>query len=196
MLDQLISVNGFYYTNTTYAYNSMLFGDFVGKKFGGTTGDDPDFFTLTVYAHSTLNATGNYRVDTFEFPLADFRFADTTQDYILKSWKYADLNPLVKMAVLDSLEFKLSSSDVGQWGMNTPAFFAVDAFDIQFVESVGKFNPSIKTSVYPFVSVSALEQTQEEGYFFTADIHSLSPGVYQISLRTDLGIVSQTFIKQ
>jgi hypothetical protein len=47
-----------------------------------------------------------------------------------------------------------------------------------------------------FVSVSALEQTQEEGYFFTADIHSLSPGVYQISLRTDLGIVSQTVIKQ
>lgn len=224
MLDQQISVNGFYYTNTTYAYNSMLYGDFVGKKFGGTTGNDPDFFTLTVYAHSTVNATKNYRVDTFEFPLADFRFTDNSQDYILKTWKFADLNPLIKTAVLDSLEFKLNSSDVGQWGMNTPAFFAVDAFDIQFVESVGKINPAIKSKVYPnpakemlqvqcaakptgilvtdvqgklqYVSVSPLEYTQEDGYAFTADIQSLSPGIYQISLRTDLGIVSKTFIKQ
>ena len=224
LLDQQISVNGFYYTNTTYAYNSMLFGDFVGKKFGGSTGKDSDFFILTVLAHSTVNATGNYRVDTFEFPLADFRFADSTQDYILKTWKYADLNPLIKMAVLDSLAFKLSSSDVGQWGMNTPSFFAVDAFDIQFVESVGKINPAINSSVYPnpakdmlqvqcaakptgilvtdvqgkmqFVSVSNLELTQDAGYLFQADISGLSSGVYQILLRTELGTVSQTFIKQ
>ena len=34
------SVNGFYITNNTYAYNSMRDGDFVGKKFGGVSGHD------------------------------------------------------------------------------------------------------------------------------------------------------------
>src|SRR3989344_4649593 len=34
---------GFFVTNSTYAYNSMRDGDAFAKKFGGTTGDDPDW---------------------------------------------------------------------------------------------------------------------------------------------------------
>lgn len=37
-----ITFQGFYVTNTTYAYNSMRDGDMFAKKFGGVTGDDPD----------------------------------------------------------------------------------------------------------------------------------------------------------
>jgi hypothetical protein len=45
-------VKGFFVTNSTYAYNSMRDGDGFGKKFGGTTGMDPDWFKLTIKGYS------------------------------------------------------------------------------------------------------------------------------------------------
>ena len=42
---------GLYVTNATYAYSSMLEGDAFAKKFGGLTGNDPDFFLLTIKAY-------------------------------------------------------------------------------------------------------------------------------------------------
>jgi hypothetical protein len=60
---------------------------------------------------------------TVVFYLADFRFEDSTQDYIVDSWQTVDLSSLGAVRYLD---FKLESSDVGQYGMNTPAYFALD----------------------------------------------------------------------
>jgi hypothetical protein len=39
-----VTVTGAYFTNTTYAALSMLSGDSFAKKFGGASGDDPDWF--------------------------------------------------------------------------------------------------------------------------------------------------------
>lgn len=113
------TVNGFYVTNSTYAYYSMAKGDGFAKKFGGSTGNDPDWFKLTIRKY--LN--GTLALDSLEFYLADFRDADNAKDYIVKDWTWIDLSSLGKV---DSLEFTLSSSDVGSWGMNTPAFFCLD----------------------------------------------------------------------
>jgi len=41
-------VNGLFLTNSTYAYLSMRDGDAFAKRFGGETGDDPDFFKVTI----------------------------------------------------------------------------------------------------------------------------------------------------
>jgi hypothetical protein len=38
-------------------------------------------------------------------------------------WQWFDLSKLGEVA---SVKFTLSSSDVGQWGMNTPAYFCLD----------------------------------------------------------------------
>ena len=61
-----------------------------------------------------------------EFYLADYRFDDNAQDYIVSDWAWVDLTGL---GVVYGLEFALSSSDVGNWGMNTPAYFAMDSFN-------------------------------------------------------------------
>ena len=58
-----------------------------------------------------------------DFYLADFRFADNALDYVVDSWTWVDLSSL---GVVSSLSFSLASSDVGQFGMNTPAYFAMD----------------------------------------------------------------------
>jgi len=112
-------VGGLYVTNNNYAYYSMLNGDAFAKKFGGDSGNDPDWFLLTITGKdSNGNVTG-----TVEFYLADFRFEDNSHDYIVDTWQFVDLTSL---GTVKSLEFSLSSSDVGAWGMNTPAYFAID----------------------------------------------------------------------
>ncbi|WP_028319692.1 DUF4465 domain-containing protein [Desulfobulbus elongatus] len=118
--DYAQTVAGFYVTNTTYAYLSMLKGDSFAKAFGGANGMDEDWFKLTVYA---LDADYSRTGDAVDFYLADYRFADSSEDYIIDHWTWVDLTGLGEVY---GLEFQLTSSDTGQWGMNTPAYFAMD----------------------------------------------------------------------
>ncbi len=115
------SVKGFYVTNTTYAYRSMVTGDAFAKKFGGTTGTDQDWFLLRVLGWKN----GALKQQTVDFFLADFRSADSTQDYIIHDWTWVDLQLL---GDVDSILFNLSSSDTTFGYMNTPAYFAMDNF--------------------------------------------------------------------
>lgn len=103
-------------TNTTYAALLMQSGDDYTKKFGGTSGDEADWFKLTITGTGGTGAA-------VEFYLADYRFSDNSQDYILKEWANVDLTALGEVT---ALTFTLSSSDVGEFGMNTPAYFAMD----------------------------------------------------------------------
>ncbi|HLP20883.1 MAG TPA: DUF4465 domain-containing protein [Chitinophagales bacterium] len=116
------TVKGFYVTNATYAYTAMRDGDMFAKKFGGPTGNDEDWFKLTVFGY--LN--GALKAQSVDFYLADFRDANNANDYIVGDWRWVDLQPL---GDVDSLEFHLSSTDtVGGFGMNNPAYFAMDDF--------------------------------------------------------------------
>jgi hypothetical protein len=121
-----VAVSGAYFTNTTYAALSMLEGDDYGKKFGGASGNDADWFKLTIEGRDA----GNALTGSVDFYLADYRFADNSLDYIVKDWTYVDLSSL---GTVSSLSFSLASSDVGQWGINTPAYFAMDSLAVAAV---------------------------------------------------------------
>jgi hypothetical protein len=110
---------GFYVTNTTYAYLSMRDGDAFAKKFGGETGKDPDFFLMTIKKYSG----GALADDSINVYLADYRAQDSHKDFILSDWKYVDLTTLGEV---DSLYLRMTSSDVGVFGMNTPAYICID----------------------------------------------------------------------
>ena len=135
-------VAGMYITNNTYTYLSMQDGDAFAKKFGGVTGDDPDFFLLTIKKY----LDGNLSTDSVDFYLADFRAEDNSQDYIVKDWTFVDLSSL---GAVDSLVFSLSSSDVGQFGMNTPAYFCVDQILLGNTTSVPDFRADHQLEVFP-----------------------------------------------
>ncbi len=121
-------VDGFYITNGTYATTSMENGDFVARKFGDTTGTGfagpqgsyPDYFLMTIYGWSN----GAKIMDSVNFYLADYRGADSL-DYIVKDWRWVNLKSLGNV---DSLQFVMSSSDTGSFGINTPLFFCIDNF--------------------------------------------------------------------
>ena len=101
-------------TNSTYAANSMRDGDMFAKKF---TNADQDYFKLTAFGYYS-----GALVDSTTFLLADFTHQDSTNDYIVNDWQYIGM----PNSLFDSVQFKLASSDVGQFGMNTPAYFCLD----------------------------------------------------------------------
>jgi len=123
---------GFYVTNSTYAFLSMKTGDQFAKKFGGEDGNDPDYFKLLVWGEKE-NGT---ETDTVEFFLADFRFEDNTRDYFVTNWQWVDLTGLGKVK---KLRFSLESSDMGDWGMNNPAYFCMDNLTLITDEGFNKF---------------------------------------------------------
>lgn len=116
------TVTGCYVTNNLWAYQNMLYGDATATPFGGTSGNDPDWFKLTA---TGKNASGQ-TVGTLDFYLADYRFSNHDDDYILNTWEWFDLSPLGEVA---RISFSLSSSKNDSGGMITPAYFCIDNFN-------------------------------------------------------------------
>jgi len=126
-----VSLKGAYFTNTTYAALSMRDGDSFAKKFGGPSGNDPDYFILTITGRDSQNAV----TGSVEFALADYRFADPALDYIVSNWTFVDLSSLGEVA---ALEFSLDSSDQSFGFLNTPSYFAMDNLTFTHDPSVVK----------------------------------------------------------
>ena len=189
-------------TNSTYASNSMRDGDAFAKKF---TNADQDYFKLHIYGYSSGTIS-----DSVEFYLADFTHADSSLDYIVKDWSYVEL----PNGQFDSIVFNLSSSDVGAFGMNTPAYFCIDNvgnYPLSAVEiSENKFsvcpNPSSN-----FINLKSLENNDE--YMISIfdifgkeiihnlknpkqiDISSLVKGQYIMKIETKDGIINERLLK-
>jgi hypothetical protein len=142
-------------TNTTYAALSMRDGDSFAKKFGGNTGNDPDWFKVTAYG---VDGSGNRLANTAEFYLADYRFADNSEDYIVQDWQKFDLSPL---AGARTVYFALSSSDTGSNGINTPTYFAID--DIHYSNFGPNHAPVLDTSGTPTLPNIAEDTTNPAG---------------------------------
>ena len=105
-LKKAAKVPGFYVTNSVYAYASITKGDWSGPAFG-----EDDWFLLTITGLKGGEATG-----TVEFYLAQ-------GTNVVTDWTYVDLS---KLGTIDGLCFSLSGSRVGDYGLNTPAYFAFD----------------------------------------------------------------------
>ena len=122
-------VPGFYITNSSYAFTSMLNGDGFAKKF-----DKGDWFKLTITGYDAEDkVTG-----TKDYYLADLR--DEATAFIIDDWRYVDLTSLGKVA---KIGFDLSSSDTGDYGMNTPAYFCFDNFGAEGKEILPEKNIAI-----------------------------------------------------
>ena len=118
--------------NTTYTALSMLHGDAFAKKFGGPTGDEPDFLRLDILG---IDNDGN-QVGAVESYLADYRFQDPADDFVLADWRTVDLTSLGDNVA--RLQFAMETTDVGEHGPNTPFYFALDNLTVRAVpESVG-----------------------------------------------------------
>lgn len=191
----------FYVNNNTYAYLSMLNGDSFAKQFGGETGDDPDFFLLTVKGFYG----GIVSTDSVDFYLADYRFDDNSQDYIVKEWSEIDVT---RFAEADSLVLSLTSSDVGMFGMNTPAYVCVDYIETDLVlsnDDITSFqfnaygnegslivNSELKGAVNIYDLNANVFGREEISHGQNTLNTGLPFGVYIIKFVSDNGLVSRT----
>ena len=115
-------------TNTTLAALTIKNGgDFDAKKFGGTTGNDPDTFLLTINGYDPNGAS----TGSVDFYLADYRFDDNAQDYVVTNWQNVDLTSLG--SDVQTLTFGLATTDNGDFGPNTPLYFAIDNLTVAAV---------------------------------------------------------------
>lgn len=119
---QLHTVTGCYVTNNLWTYQDILQGGYGEQPYGGLTGNDPDWFKVTA---TGKNASGQ-TVGTLDFYLADYRFANNEEDYVLDTWEWFDLSPLGNVA---TISFSLSSSRGSGYNMITPAYFCMDNFN-------------------------------------------------------------------
>jgi hypothetical protein len=143
------SVLGFYVTNTTYAYKTIRDGYLGATQFGGLSGNDSDWFKLTIYGYNN----GVQNPDTVDFYLADYRFTNNANDYIVGDWQWVDLTSL---GLVDSVTFLLTTTDTNQYGALTPTYFAMDNFTTKAAPTsianivkagVGKMYPNPATDV-------------------------------------------------
>ena len=116
------TVTGCYVTNNLWTYQDILQGGYGELPYGGTTGNDPDWFKVTA---TGKNASGQ-TVGELDFYLADYRFANNEEDYVLDTWEWFDLSPLGDVA---TISFSLSSSRGSGYNMITPAYFCMDNFN-------------------------------------------------------------------
>ncbi len=202
-------LRGLYITNSTYAHNSMRDGDQFAKAFGGPSGDDPDFFKLVIRAY----ANGQLKADSVEFFLADYRFDDNTLDFIRSDWAYVDLSLL---GTADSLLFTLRSSDVGDFGINTPLFFCIDQFNSEEVTSVTSIartlplragpNPASQWLYVQLPAAGRLSLLDATGRMhwvrnsgpgrLDLDIAQLPAGWYVLRFQTDRDVYQNQWIKR
>ena len=110
------SISGMYITNTAYVLNSINEGDDFAEAF-----DDGSWFMVTA---TGTDAQGNEK--TVDFYLADYRSDNEADHYAIDTWQWMDLRSLGKVK---SIKFTLSGSDVGKYGLNTPAYFAMEDFN-------------------------------------------------------------------
>ncbi len=205
-------VSGAYFTNGTYSAISMRDGDTYAKKFGGVTGNDPDWFKIVVRKWFG----GVLANDSVEIFLADFRSDNNDEDYILTQWQWVDLTSLGNV---DSLTFSMSSSDVSIAGINTPLFFCMDNFStteqcVGIAKStknplVCTFpNPvqnqlTIDTQINDEKSINIFDQTgrlifatRTHEMITTLDLSTFSKGVYLLKIEGNHINYSQKIMKQ
>ncbi len=144
-------ISSAYVTNGTYPALDMLQGSGFAEPFGGPSGDEPDWFKLSAYG---TDAAGNVVPGSAEIYLADYRFSDNSQDYILDDWALLDLSALVGAR---KIYFNVTSSDMGSFGMNTPGEFLIDA--ISYTLPHANRAPVLDNSLDPTLGTIAEDAT-------------------------------------
>ncbi len=104
--------------------NSWAYYAVVGKDSFARAFHKGDKFTLTIHGVAADDSEKTVEVDLASFP-DDALIAAT-------DWELVDLSPL---GAVKELYFTLSSTDSGEYGMNTPAYFCLDKLSVEPVEN-------------------------------------------------------------
>ena len=127
------TVDGVYVVNSTWPYYSNLRGAAPARALA-----EGDYVKLIAHA---IGTNGTER--TAEMKLASYE-GELQQ---VKEWTWWDLSSLNTADMsISSIYFTVESTDVGEWGMNTPAYFCLDRFSCSYNKVAGTAVDDIDTA--------------------------------------------------
>ncbi len=194
-----VNIKSLYISNATYTALTIRFGNQWARAF---TNGDYYYVKITGF----LNGS---KTDSIVHYLADFTAG---KHFIQKDWAFVDLHALGK---IDSLTFTVFSTDTGQYGINTPAYFCIDqikalkAPTTSFVPSKN-YQPNITiypnpVSYYLHLNITAqkIELFDIQGHKIITkqntdniDCYSLPNGLYILRIFTPNSVISKKLIIQ
>lgn len=210
----IITIESIEITNATYSALSMLNGDMFGKVFGSVNGADgnpdgtngEDFFKVWIIGE---NYIGDEK-DSIEFYLADYRFADNSQDYIIDDWYTIDLTTFA--FAVNKVRFRFESSDMSFGYINTPGYLIVDDITYNSDLSLNE-NQLANVSIFPnpvqgmlnikgekgdltVVDVNGRTvHTSEHNEFSIVDFSKMNSGIYFVKVENENGSIIEKIIK-
>jgi hypothetical protein len=134
-------ISGMYVSLNAYTSLYMADGDYYANQ--------KHYLTLRIDAFSTTE----YYAVSRDVILADYRFSNAEDGFKFDTWQYVDLS---WAEGTDSLTFILLSSDSGEYGLNTPAYFCIDNIG----EAVPTGIPQLETDVQDTYSISSGESAE------------------------------------
>ena len=204
-------LSGCYLTNTAYAVSSMEDGDdFVGDPF-----TDGDWFKLIIEGY---DKDGN-QTGTIDFCLADFRSPNADDHYILKEWKWVDLNVLGEV---QKLKLKVEGSRNNAYGLLTPGYVCIDDLNGENNDIPNDIDTQAgdHIHVYPnptngivHLNLSNVDEVQRVDVFdmggklvkstnvafetlLDVDLTELNSGLYVVQIITNEGMITKKVKKQ
>lgn len=116
---------GVYVNLTSYPYYCLEYGMPPARAFG-----EGDKFYLVIHGVAPDESEKEVTVD-----LCSYTNGDIT---INRGWKYVDLTPL---GTVNELYFTMDGTDRGDWGLNTPTYFALDKLSVKAIEQDNIISP-------------------------------------------------------
>ena len=115
VLPEATVIEGVRVANTTYTYWAIKNGD---DGFGACRAfQDGDWFKVTFRGYNMCDE----EIGSVDYYLADFRDG---KSFIEESWAWVDLTSLGRYVY--RVEISFSGTDVGEYGLNTPTYCAID----------------------------------------------------------------------
>lgn len=145
---------GAYFNLTSYTYYCVEFGDSYARAF--RNGDK-----LTVTAHGVAP---DKTEKTVEFDLASYANGNLT---INRSWSYVDLSEL---GTVDEIYFTMTTTDVGDYGANTPLYFAMDKLTVKESASNALNMPSVGEAAITYDRASHIVRVQGADFAMITDV--------------------------
>ncbi|MCT4664119.1 MAG: DUF4465 domain-containing protein [Flavobacteriales bacterium] len=150
-------LNSLQITNSTYTAKTIKNGNAFSSAFGGDDGNKKDWFAISIVGHE-IDGTP---IDTQKVFLADYRFDDNSQDYILSEWKPVQFTGKLSTERVHHLTFFFESTDTNSFGILTPAYACIDQIATNYhfidVEEYEKHQVSIYPN--PTTGISTIETT-------------------------------------
>ena len=118
---------GVYVCNHPWPYYGCEHGDGFGRPFV-----EGDYFELTAHGVAADGGETTVSMNLVEFVNGELHAAN--------DWTFFDLSSLGEV---ESVYFTLNSTDVGDYGMNTAAYFCMDKFQVKGEDSAEEYTPVI-----------------------------------------------------